>query len=418
VIDAISSLFMIPHRRTAAVASHFVAGHISEAANMFLRELRKETLTSLGVERSLIGVSLLTERATALLGGGSPRVKRNSVQPWHDPATGKKPVSVFGTTSFLNARVALLLGRDFLTADPTWDSVYAGLSSSAFPAVFSPRSEADVLPGRGRLDRLFADGGLFDNLPFFPAIEILGQVQSAEFEPDLDGALERLRTRTEHRDIFIAAGLDASPAPGGEYDTLFEIYARAGELSANSKAASFEHGSHQTREGLEQIVAGADRLKAVLKPAERIEAASFIDRAINAAVLKVIPSDKDHINPTFAFCRSMGLKEDTVRKSIADGCFQTLHQFSLAWSDRTVQRAFQGTKVADGLTLAPDPKAGEKLCPYFTTDRGRMECPFAAAKSDQVRDVRKACTGDAVHLAAAASKAPAVPAERPKAASA
>jgi predicted acylesterase/phospholipase RssA len=408
LIDAISSLFMIPHRRTAAIASDFVAGHFSEAANRFLREVRKETLTSLGIERSCIGISLLAERAIALLGGCLPQVKGNETQPWHYPAEGKRPVSVFGTTSFLNARTALLLGRDFLTPDPSWDSVFAGLSSSAFPAVFSPRSEADVLPGRGRPDRLFADGGLFDNLPFFPAIEILGAVQSAEFKPNLRDVLNRLRSRTEHRDVFIAAALDASPKPGGEYDTLFRIYSRSRELAANSKADSFEKGSEQTREALEQIVACSETFLRSISPEEHDLAADFLDRSINAAVLKVIPADKDHINPTFAFCRAMGMKQKTVATSIADGCFQSLRQLSQSWAtDTTIHKAFENTLVAQELRLDGKLPVGNKDCPFFVTDQGRLPCPFGAAKADHVRHIRDICAKDPVHKRLAA------PPERP-----
>ena len=46
LIDAISRLFVIPHRRTAAIASSFVAGHTTEAVNQFLNEIRKNTCQS------------------------------------------------------------------------------------------------------------------------------------------------------------------------------------------------------------------------------------------------------------------------------------------------------------------------------------------------------------------------------------
>ena len=183
LIDAIAQLFTIPHRRTTEIASEFIAGHFTNATNCFLKEVRQETLSSFEIERFLIGISLLKEQAENLLGKTVSQVRLNEVQPYHYPAMkadgrrGKK-VSFFCTTSFLNARTSLLLGRDFLTEDPTWDFIFAALSSSAFPAVFSPRSEAEVLPGRGRTDRLFADGGMFDNLPFFPAIEVLDAGQT------------------------------------------------------------------------------------------------------------------------------------------------------------------------------------------------------------------------------------------------
>src|SRR5207245_6162818 len=50
----------------------------------------------------------------------------------------------------------------------------------------------------------------------------------------------------------------------------------------------------------------------------------FMDAMVPAAVLKIAPTDRDHINDTFAFCSATGVNKTRVGKSIADGCFQTL----------------------------------------------------------------------------------------------
>ena len=73
----------------------------------------------------------------------------------------------------------------------------------------------------------------------------------------------------------------------------------------------------------------ADRIHAqlglLLDPANHYQGPrdlEFVDGIVDAAVMPVFPSDADHLNPTFAFCRSTGFKPWRVRKSIADGCFQ------------------------------------------------------------------------------------------------
>ena len=88
--------------------------------------------------------------------------------------------TLFGWPGMGRLALEAVLGRDFLRYDPSYDFIMAGLSSSAFPSVFAPRTESDVVPGRGKSDVYFADGGMFDNLPFMPAIEILREVQCSD----------------------------------------------------------------------------------------------------------------------------------------------------------------------------------------------------------------------------------------------
>src|ERR1035441_9328203 len=65
--DALSSLFVIPHRNTAAIASQFVAGHFSAAVAKFLSEVRQETLASFDIRSCVMGVSLLEAETRRLL---------------------------------------------------------------------------------------------------------------------------------------------------------------------------------------------------------------------------------------------------------------------------------------------------------------------------------------------------------------
>ena len=395
--DAISTLFRIPHRMTAKIASDFVAGHITRAIHQFLQQLSKETLPSFDVEYFLMGVSLLEAEARRLLGGEKSKenpVNTTRVQPYHDPVPGKDKVSFFCTTSFLNGRAPLLLGRDFLTRNPTWDSISAGLGSSAFPMVFSPVTEAQILPGVGRTDRLFADGGILDNLPFFPAIEVLAAVQSAGREKDLPSVLERVKKRTEHQDIFIAAGLNASPEESGDFDTVFKIKSRAASLSVDSKVETFVASCKSTQKALKEIGCNSTGLGQ--------EDSKFLDGAVSATIIHIVPCDKEHINPTFAFCSATGMNPGRVSLSIADGCFQSLAEFyEIYESEPTTRMAFNKRESrVQHLELRKSKVEDGTHCPYFTFHDGDLTCPFSKAgpgEGNPVGEIRNVCAGDPVH---------------------
>ena len=431
LIDALSSLFMIPHRETGDIASQFVAGHIGKATGRFLRQLRKETLASFNIQSAVMGISMLAEQTRGLLGQGTHGVDLASVQPFQGPEARKK-VSFFCTTSFLNAGISILLGRDFLTADPTWDAVYAGLSSSAFPAVFAPRTEADFLPGVGRTDRFFADGGLFDNLPFFPAIEILsalqlndGKTTSEEMRrifrtpaSERSEAEESLRTelvKEIHREIgvrgarphlFIAAGLNAKPERSGTYDTLFQIKKRADSLSVESKTEAFRRAASKALEVMKSIASpeNADGVSNLGLPD-----LEFLEGSVAAEVVSISPRDADHINPTFAFCHSTGLKQRRVQQSIADGCFQSLAEFARnAYIENLLQpeQRISRLKSAIPITGAPAPRKVHQACPFFLKGGKPFACPFTrspnkayvASAKKQVFDIWDTCSNDPAHL--------------------
>jgi hypothetical protein len=316
--------------------------------------------------------------------------------------------------------VSLLLGRDFLTPSATsWDFVEAALSSSAFPFVFAPRSEAQVLPGLGRTDRLFADGGMFDNLPIFPAIEILSEVQVAANSdrrssdhraPAEDGrevdtkeaqAAERLakvlanvERRAEHPHVMIAAGLNAVPKSGGHYDTLFKIRERAASLSVSSKIESFRGIAKRTNDALDEIRQGHQQLAAALadQPKRAEEVASFLESVVHANIIDIDPSDKDHINGTFAFCASAGMEKNRVRRSIADGCFRTLLQFA--------KTGYSGAGEIRPLVWKESSSASYD-CPFFSRNGDALNCPFAHSTSADVKQVRDVCAADQTHVRSA-----------------
>jgi len=258
------------------------------------------------------------------------------------------------------------------------------LARALFPAVFSPRSEAEILPGRGRTDGLFADGGTFDNLPFFPAIEVLTDMQSAGPDKSYDAVRQRATARSQKQDLFIAAGLNADPDPErvAKYDTLFKIQARAKSLSVNEKIGSFKGASDKVNEILCEILKTWDMSRI---PRETISNfVDTIDTAVDASIRKIVPIDKDHVNGTFAFCRTTGMNKRRIRRSIADGCFRSLESFATEKDVPNLQKRF-----------APHAKIDQ--CPYFQLANNQLSCPFASAKSPEVSLIRNTCARDCKH---------------------
>lgn len=408
LIDAISTAFLIPLEETREIASQFVAGHITRAINEFLRSVRKETLRRLDIESALMGTSLLENAARTLLGHGNAGIDLESEQPYHDDRHPEQSVSFFCTTSDLNRRRPLVLPRDSDTS-LAYDFVKAGLSSSAFPVVFSPRQEAEVLPGRGATDVLFSDGGMFDNLPFIPAIELLGSVQK-QWRPRLnETSYHSLQRRQSQPDLFIAAALESTGGDSGEVEDVLEIYRRAACLNVNIKLDSFRTTSDRVDRQLDYLLA----VSAGKELPQGLP--DFMDKAVPAAVLKIVPTDRDHLNRTFAFCSAFGLRRDVVSTSIADGCFQTLDSLTPVQTakDPLLQRTVEAMQ-RDGRirsvepSTAKRPKTDGTHCPFFQVNGESFPCPFVVAAdsyqggdrqpaSSELRGIYKACTHDHAH---------------------
>jgi len=418
LIDAMSDFFLMPHARTRSIASEFVAGHFSGAINRFWQQVQKETLPSLDIETFLMGTDMLEPLARKLL-GGSFGIGLDTCQPYHQ---GEHRASFFCTTSDLFERRSLILGRDFffegdfLSCPGSYDFVSATLSSSAFPVVFRPRSEAQLLPGRGRMDVLLADGGMFDNLPFFPAIELLSAVQTeyrrtnrsgADANQNASNALQFLGERQQHPALIISAALDANAdvLPPDGLRGLRSILRRVDSLQKNVKSKSFAETSERVGEQTEQL------LKMSKLPIHE-EFISFADSAVPAGVLQIIPTDTEHVNPTFAFCKSVGMERDRVQRSMADGCFQTMRSIVRVPEThkngvlRTSVECLTGDRIPRlRRSLAQDRSPGLLDCVYYQlfdqlSDRWvAVKCPFAAAAAGDmaITGVRTVCAKDVSH---------------------
>jgi predicted acylesterase/phospholipase RssA len=408
MIDALSDLFLIPHGCTREVASAFVAGDVTGAVKGLLVQLKTETVRRLDIERAVLGTSLLETVAVSLLSNGLPaeRLQRQPYQP--------AGIAFYGTATNLLTQSATLLGGAGTHPDAPFDFVEACLASSAFPAVFAPRAESRVFPGTGHPDVLLADGGMFDNLPFMPAIEILSKTQRG-YRAGSGAHLtcgDLLRRRLSHPDLFIVGALDPrledDAATPWTYDSMLDVRDRVGTLRHNVKIRAFELASQRIDDQLSRLAKAAPDWLSSTEP-------HFVDRVVNGGVLAIFPSSKAHLNGTFAFSASMGLRPKRVQKSVADGCYQTLLAFATQQARSRTQDLSGDGRVLTARSVAAVTKskalpiveqrlrAGQRKeeCPFFSKDGKGFVCPFVQAgvarSRKQMRGVFDHCTHDHSH---------------------
>ncbi|HEU5453724.1 MAG TPA: patatin-like phospholipase family protein [Terriglobales bacterium] len=334
LLDAISTLLALPYEETKRIAAYFVAGEITKAVWELVQKVRDYTLPRLGIDQFVMGVSLLQPTADALLFPDPRRRNRNSTQPFLD-ANGRG-VAMFATATNLVTWELRLLGDPGLFGG-SYDFLEGALSSSAFPAVFQPRRETDIYPGSGNPNYVYADGGMFDNLPFFPAMHVMTSVQKDFIEGNagaetsqvgFEKACQCLQQRHTCPDLLIAGSLDAEPTRDiGRFNTTLSVSKRAKVLNANLKIRDFEFAAVRVHAQVGRLLQSNLRN---LSPAN----SGFLNEIIDAAVLPIFPADQQHLNPTFAFCRTLGLQTGRIQSSVADGCFQTLKQIARAQAHR------------------------------------------------------------------------------------
>ncbi len=254
LIDAISDLFLIPYNNTRYIAAQFIAGHIPEALKLFWTEIEKEAIQRLGIRHAALGSVLLERELSQIVQG----LDLKSSQPFRD-------IAFFATTVNLTTKWVKILGAEMdLQA---YDLVEALLASCAFPAAFAPRRDSDIYPGYGRRNVFFGDGGMFDNLPFLPTMQIIGSVQQArlklekeELEAKSPGSgrhvwREDLLRRHAQPDLFLVGALEVkqTPQPHEEYASLSEIWKRAGSLADNEKIYGFQRSAHKINSQLRKF---------------------------------------------------------------------------------------------------------------------------------------------------------------------
>lgn len=322
LVDALSTLFLIPHDQTGPIASEFVAGHILTSVSHFLKALEVETLDRLDIRTAIVGSILLETEMRRLLheGGGVPL---NTTQPF------APQIALIGTATDHSTHWPFLLG----VADAeSYDFVAAMLASSAFPAVFEPRRESEIFPGLGRPDVLFSDGGMFDNLPFFPSLYLMEKVERAAWAKPPVGKhwYDLVLEKHAAPDLFIAGSLDISaPDNKEQFDYLLDIWNRAELLQNNDKINSFVGMSRTVDAQARKLHDAIQRQKGTPALLDDKWPSGSRGREVvmgmpQAAVLPVFPVDEKHLNGTFQFCASLGMQRERIALSIGDGCFQTL----------------------------------------------------------------------------------------------
>ena len=384
VIDTLSQLFMLPPRTTLRPGTSFLAGNFAKAFFQLATLLRDKTLQRLQVKYAVIGASML-EGVARLLLGGDGYFSLNAKQPYRAKQNG---TAIFCTTAYVNQRWPLVLGKETVHAQDAdaFDFVYAALSSSAFPAAFEPRSEAEVFPGTGRVDNLFCDGGTFDNLPIDPTLDILSRTQVAAFESVEPCAV--LDQKLNAPDLIICAGFDPIPACDRrpKFETSADVAKRASSLSSTVKTDSFIRVNNKLESELQS-------LQQACKDKKTQHAQTLAKQSVVAGIVNVTPTSELHVNPTFGFARTLGLDRDRVALSIGDGCFRTLlsleqHASSKGLAAKSLKSIAQqqpSTKVVRRQAPPNDPAA----CPYFA-----LTCPFQEANRGQVY---KQCANDPTH---------------------
>ncbi len=375
LIDALSTALFLPIGEAADIARRFVSDDVAGATWTLARALETRTLVALGIQDAIMGASLLEHEIRELLGPLDHCLLQGDPQPFAGPGG----VELFATTTQLASEVPVLLGQGPRNPSRPYDLVSACLASAAFPAVFRPRRESEIFPGTGRTDVRFGDGGLFDNLPFLPALGLLARRQRAlrERAHATPAPLDFLAQRRDRPHLFIAGALNVNPEEGEDlqpgHADLFEIGARAGALAENVKVRAFELSSELVARQIDDLVATRGR-RQPLSP----EQGRLVDGIVNAAVLAVFPASREHLNGTFAFCRALGLQEGRVHASIANGCYQTLHGLGPgAGRNALASRALEGLGVVPLTKLADSAARRAGACWHFARVEGALECPFA-----------------------------------------
>ena len=391
LIDAISDLFLIPYRATARIAAEFVAGHVTRATNTFWTQIKTETIDRLGIHDALIGSSLLEGETRLVLGDVS-----QDVQPFLEHSR----IAFFATAVNLVTEWITILGSQF-TAD-RYDLIEALLASSAFPMAFAPRRASALYPGVGRRDVFYGDGGMFDNLPFIPAFEVLREVQMDRLQSTLGRGRWRDELVRRHRepDLFLVGALNIRQTEDepDAYDSLRKIAARAISLEDNEKIYGMERAAIQIDRQLAQLREEADPCDARLAK----EQEEYLNGIVNAAVMPVYPADGDHLNGTYEFCAAMGMDRDKIRRSIADGCFQTM--LGVARAQEEGPYSMTGRSIAALTKLGRVPEIVMERersakhygqCPFFRIGGQSIPCPF-----EGMHGIYRTCGEDLVHIRA------------------
>lgn len=224
------------------------------------------------------------------------------------------------------------------------------LASSAFPALFRPRWSWEVFMTQS-VPVQFSDGGMLDNLPFYPVVDFIEKRHPAGTEPP---AIPHL--------IFTAS-LEPEPEiwddqHSNEWKKAFatswlSVRSRAKEMKFNKKIEDFVRAQREVRS-----IFKARCKEGIQSPPLSID------------VLVVKPK---WLCGTFAFHPMLGFRRDLQAANIAHGCYQTLEAV----------REFPH-KFADGVNRLPEQKKEtERALTEWGFKIGLLDNPALASRAEE-----------------------------------
>ena len=335
----------------------------------FWRQLRAQIVRGLHgyeVPLEVLGADRILGKAWEL-GLGLGDRDQAAEQPFitYDNVLDNGGIRLMATTTDLSDGTIRLLGFEERFSNPAL--MPAVFASSAFPGLFRPRRESEVFPKTGSPDRLFSDGGIFNNNPLNEITRFLRHASKMD-----EG---RWLHETDAPHLIIAASLETEAnhdddRPAWNVKTIVE---RTGAVAYNYKLDRFK-GMQQR---LTKLVEACD------KPPRHAP--------LRVRVKSIYPK---WLVPTFGATPPMGFKRDLQVQSIAHGCKQAMGSFD-------EQVAPYGLQVTPLENPKPD-RSG--LCPWYTRpDGSRIQCIFAAQTTEQEpvqqtgRDIYKACGDPQTH---------------------
>ena len=383
-LGAIAHLFGLPAGIARQILESLHAGDPFGALGLFIDAVAEHTLPGLGAEEAVMGADLLRQGARNLLKTKTQPLGPMVRQPY---AGGMYPTHFYCTATNLNDRTTELLGVG--DNEQAYDFVEALLASSAFPVLFSPVPQSRVDRAKGDPNVLYCDGGIFDNLPIHDAMSYLAACQRSE-----PSSVQRnIQTRLSGKHLVIMGALNAAAwpqkgEPGTEEDRLkhdpYFVWARAKRLRNNYKIAAYERHAKLVNDLAGSII----NSKLFKEAASKDEFEKELRGVALADVLKVEPSDDEHLNGAFAFSPVAGFDPARLQKSIANGCFETFRSLARGLENSAKVVSFS-TETKGSSTEAKGSSTEEAcLCPYFTNQEGHsFECPFAMAKKEIKPDI-------------------------------
>ena len=246
--------------------------------------------------------------------------------------------------------------------DTKYDTVLLDglLASSAFPAVFRPRSSWEVMPG-SRSEQQYIDGGVMDNLPLDAVAEFL-------YRASLDGRITARPRNDEGKPVphlLFSASLEPviPKLDRGQLDALCDdwptLLGQTRKLGYNKKLDHFQ----ETQRSLREIYGETpeDNRRPGWTPLD----------------LEVVAVRPNWLCGTFAFHPMLGFRRAKQAASIAHGCASTLMELAELREAKTVT---WGSRVGNRFHNLPEPSRADDSAVRFQrnpkADASRQDCWF------------------------------------------